>query len=204
MTSAKRCTYRWRDQPALLPPSPGKDGSGRSAETVYSEVGLVVSGQLHALVCTHPWYRLIETGHHAHCCVKVRTQQASGERSDVVSLQILTEQTRATTEWLGASLTEALVEDFEQRGIDPCGERGEYHTFVSAGSLFTHPLPIGLGPVMRMPGYQLVDLLLQAATMDFSLPSLSHRKVSGKTTSLVLRRVASLVRARTSSTMRSP
>jgi diphthamide synthase (EF-2-diphthine--ammonia ligase) len=60
----------------------------------------------------------------------------------------------------GASLTEALVADFEQVGIDPCGERGEYHTFVSAGPLFAHSLPIHLGQAMTMPGYQLVDVFV--------------------------------------------
>jgi len=67
---------------------------------------------------------------------------------------------RAQTEWLGAPLTEQLVDEFEQSGIDPCGERGEYHTFVSAGPLFAHPLPIRLGSTKTMAGFQLVDILL--------------------------------------------
>jgi len=46
-------------------------------------------------------------------------------------------------------------------GIDPCGERGEYHTFVSAGPLFAYSLGIALGDMMTMPGYRLVDVVLQ-------------------------------------------
>ena len=42
------------------------------------------------------------------------------------------EEARANPAWLGASLTDELVQAFEQAGIDPCGERGEYHTFVHA------------------------------------------------------------------------
>ncbi len=86
----------------------------------------------------------------------VRESIARGYVATLTSIELA----RAKTEWLGASLTEALVEDFEQTGIDPCGERGEYHTFVSAGPLFAHPLPIHLGQVVTMPGYMLVDLLL--------------------------------------------
>lgn len=67
---------------------------------------------------------------------------------------------RAQATWLGATLTEQLVDEFEQSGIDPCGERGEYHTFVSAGPLFTRSLPISLGSTKAMAGFQLVDILL--------------------------------------------
>lgn len=70
------------------------------------------------------------------------------------------EVARAQAKWLGATLTEQLVDEFEQGGIDPCGERGEYHTFVSAGPLFAHPLPIRLGSTKTMDGFQLVDILL--------------------------------------------
>ncbi|HZO75242.1 MAG TPA: diphthine--ammonia ligase [Ktedonobacteraceae bacterium] len=70
------------------------------------------------------------------------------------------EVARAKAEWLGATLTEQLVDEFEQGGIDPCGERGEYHTFVSAGPLFAHPLPTRLGSKKTMAGFQLVDILL--------------------------------------------
>ncbi|HEU5229729.1 MAG TPA: hypothetical protein VFU49_18060 [Ktedonobacteraceae bacterium] len=67
---------------------------------------------------------------------------------------------RAKAEWLGAVLSEQLVEEFERSGIDPCGERGEYHTFISAGPLFTQPLSTRLGSTKTMPGFQLVDVLL--------------------------------------------
>ena len=87
----------------------------------------------------------------------VRECIARGYLATITSIELA----RAKTEWLGAPLTEELVKDFEQAGIDPCGERGEYHTFVSAGPLFAHPLPIRLGEVVTMPGYQLVDVMLQ-------------------------------------------
>jgi len=68
------------------------------------------------------------------------------------------EEARANPSWLGAPLTEQLIQAFEQSGIDPCGERGEYHTFVYAGPLFSFPLAFGLGERLFMAGFQLIDI----------------------------------------------
>ena len=81
------------------------------------------------------------------------------ERGYIATLTSI-ELARAKPEWLAATLTEALVQDFEQVGIDACGERGEYHTFVSNGPLFARPVPIHLGKIVTMPGYQLIDIIL--------------------------------------------
>src|SRR5215467_4963761 len=32
-------------------------------------------------------------------------------------------------------------------GVDPCGENGEFHTFVSAGPMFAKPIPVATGEV---------------------------------------------------------
>jgi uncharacterized protein (TIGR00290 family) len=69
---------------------------------------------------------------------------------------------RAKTAWLGARLDEALVEEFEQAGIDPCGERGEYHTFVHAGPIFRRSLSLVLGEVREQDGFRQIDLRLAA------------------------------------------
>lgn len=71
------------------------------------------------------------------------------------------EEARTEPAWLGAPLTEELVQDFEQAGIDPCGERGEYHTFVHAGPQFSAPLAFRLGERISAAGFQLVDIQLQ-------------------------------------------
>lgn len=70
------------------------------------------------------------------------------------------EEARAEPNWLGATLTAELVQAFERAGIDPCGERGEYHTFVHAGPLFTNPLAVRLGERISSAGFQLVDIQL--------------------------------------------
>jgi diphthine-ammonia ligase len=57
------------------------------------------------------------------------------------------EEPPADAAWLGQPLTEELVAAFEARGIDPCGERGEYHTLVTDGPLFRAPLAVRFGAV---------------------------------------------------------
>ena len=37
----------------------------------------------------------------------------------------------STTRWLGRRLSADLLPEFERLGVDPCGERGEYHTVVT-------------------------------------------------------------------------
>jgi uncharacterized protein (TIGR00290 family) len=49
--------------------------------------------------------------------------------------------------WLGQPLSEDLISACEQRGLDPCGEYGEYHTLVTNGPLFRHPLEVRWGPI---------------------------------------------------------
>src|SRR5688572_2409824 len=44
--------------------------------------------------------------------------------------------------WLGRRLSADLLPLFEQLGVDPCGERGEYHTVVTNSPLFRRPLQL--------------------------------------------------------------
>lgn len=43
-------------------------------------------------------------------------------------------------EFLGKTLTKELVKDIKETGADPCGENGEYHTFVFDGPIFSFPI----------------------------------------------------------------
>jgi uncharacterized protein (TIGR00290 family) len=44
-------------------------------------------------------------------------------------------------------------------GVDPCGENGEFHTFVSAGPIFSAPVPISHGETVERDGFVFHDLL---------------------------------------------
>ncbi|MGG7177042.1 diphthine--ammonia ligase [Clostridium paraputrificum] len=43
-------------------------------------------------------------------------------------------------EFLGKILTSEVVQGIKETGSDPCGENGEYHTFVFDGPLFKKPI----------------------------------------------------------------
>jgi uncharacterized protein (TIGR00290 family) len=44
-------------------------------------------------------------------------------------------------------------------GVDPCGERGEFHTFAWAGPMFPSPLAVRAGEVVLRDGFAFADLL---------------------------------------------
>lgn len=54
---------------------------------------------------------------------------------------------------LGRILTPDLVAELEERGIDPCGEAGEFHTAVLDGPLFRHPVSVVTGEVYPLESY---------------------------------------------------
>ena len=43
-------------------------------------------------------------------------------------------------------------------GVDPCGERGEFHTCVTAGPMFSSPLQISPGQTLERDGFIFADL----------------------------------------------
>jgi uncharacterized protein (TIGR00290 family) len=43
--------------------------------------------------------------------------------------------------------------------VDPCGERGEFHTFVWDGPGFSAPIPIAVGDVVERDGFVFCDVL---------------------------------------------
>ncbi len=44
-------------------------------------------------------------------------------------------------------------------GVDPCGENGAFHTFVTAGPVFAHPIACRRGEVVERDGFVFCDLL---------------------------------------------
>ncbi len=44
--------------------------------------------------------------------------------------------------------------------VDPCGENGEFHTFVNAGPMFKSDIPITIGETVNKDGFIFTDLML--------------------------------------------
>lgn len=61
-------------------------------------------------------------------------------------------------DWLGRTFDLAALRDLEERGIDPCGEGGEFHTFVFSGPLFSYPLDLDKGSVLERHGHLQLEL----------------------------------------------
>jgi uncharacterized protein (TIGR00290 family) len=45
------------------------------------------------------------------------------------------------------------------RGVDPCGENGEFHTFVSDGPGFGSPIPVATGEIVERDGFVFADVV---------------------------------------------
>ena len=56
----------------------------------------------------------------------------------------------------GCELTPELLESLPD-GVDPCGENGEFHSFVFDGPMFAHPLDIEMGEVVERDGFVFAD-----------------------------------------------
>ncbi len=50
-----------------------------------------------------------------------------------------------------------LLEELPE-GVDPCGERGEFHTFVADGPMFSHRVPVEVGETVEREGFVFTDL----------------------------------------------
>lgn len=86
----------------------------------------------------------------------VRAVVEEGFQARVVSVNLELGDPR----WLGQSLDPALLERFRTKGIDPCGEHGEYHTLVTNGPGFRWPLQVRVKGVDEREGHRTLDLAL--------------------------------------------
>ncbi len=57
--------------------------------------------------------------------------------------------------------------------VDPCGERGEFHTFCFDGPMFSRPIPFQTGEVVQRNGFYFTDILLPPEER-FSCPPTSN------------------------------
>jgi len=64
---------------------------------------------------------------------------------------------RLAPEFVGRDFNEQLLSDLPQ-AIDPCGENGEFHTFVYAGPMFEHNLSVEVGEIVSRDGFVFADL----------------------------------------------
>jgi prepilin-type N-terminal cleavage/methylation domain-containing protein len=71
---------------------------------------------------------------------------------------------RLTPDHCGQLLTPSFLESLPA-GADPCGERGEYHSFTFAGPLFRRPVPFQVGDLHRQEPFAFQELYPEEATV---------------------------------------
>jgi uncharacterized protein (TIGR00290 family) len=65
-------------------------------------------------------------------------------------------------EFAGRDFDGAFLRDLP-KGVDHCGENGEFHSFVYAGPMFRVPIPIEGGEVVERDGFIFADVRLRAS-----------------------------------------
>jgi diphthamide synthase (EF-2-diphthine--ammonia ligase) len=64
---------------------------------------------------------------------------------------------RLSESFAGRAFDRALLDDLPP-DVDPCGENGEFHTCVTGGPMFSAPVPLHAGEVVRRDGFVFADL----------------------------------------------
>ena len=65
---------------------------------------------------------------------------------------------KLSADFAGRRFDDALLGDLPP-GIDPCGENGEFHSFVCAGPMLSRPIPVRVGETVTRDGFAYADLL---------------------------------------------
>ena len=60
--------------------------------------------------------------------------------------------------FVGREFDAALLAELPP-AVDPCGERGEFHTFTYDGPMFRHPVEVQGGAIVERDGFCFADLL---------------------------------------------
>ena len=73
------------------------------------------------------------------------------------AIAVCIDQKKLNRSFAGRELTTDFFADLPA-GIDPCGENGEFHTFVFAGPIFSKPIAVQRGQVVDRDGFIFCDL----------------------------------------------
>jgi len=83
-----------------------------------------------------------------------REMVAGGLRATLTSV----DPRQLDREFVGRTFDAAFLDRLPP-GVDPCGERGEFHTFAWAGPMFHAPLPVTPGEIVERDGFVFADVL---------------------------------------------
>jgi uncharacterized protein (TIGR00290 family) len=132
------------------------------AGALASGVDTVVFGDLYlADIRAYREEKLAEVGMRAEFPLwKKDTRALAHEMIDAGVRAVLTcvDPKQVPRELAGREFDASLLADLPA-GADPCGENGEFHTFVYAGAALRQPLAVRRGEVVERDGFVFADLL---------------------------------------------
>jgi diphthamide synthase (EF-2-diphthine--ammonia ligase) len=82
-------------------------------------------------------------------------------------------------ELAGCAFDDALLDALPQN-VDPCAERGEFHTCVIAGPMFSRRIEVETGVVVERDGFVFADLLLKSGGSRGHRDDLTQSPVEGQ------------------------
>ncbi len=65
---------------------------------------------------------------------------------------------KLSADFAGRRFDAALLDGLPS-GVDPCGENGEFHSFVSGGPMLSRKIPLRVGETVEREGFAFADLL---------------------------------------------
>jgi len=68
---------------------------------------------------------------------------------------------KLSKEYLGRVFDKTLIKEFEELGVDACGENGEFHTVVIDGPIFKEALKLKKKDIVQVGKYWMLDLDLE-------------------------------------------
>jgi uncharacterized protein (TIGR00290 family) len=74
------------------------------------------------------------------------------------AIAVCIDSKKLSRDFAGRELEESFFRDLPD-GVDPCGENGEFHTFVYDGPIFSSPIALQRGEVVERDGFYFCDLL---------------------------------------------
>lgn len=78
----------------------------------------------------------------------------------IVARIVAVDAGKLSERWLFRALDASALAELVLLGVDPCGERGEYHTVVTECPCFARPLAVSSGVHVQRRGYWAVDVHL--------------------------------------------
>ena len=64
---------------------------------------------------------------------------------------------KLSREFAGRRFDSSFLRDLPA-SVDPCGEKGEFHTFVSSGPMFSERIPVSAGATVERDGFVFTDM----------------------------------------------